>query len=110
VTCTASDAHGNTATKTFTVTVLSASDQLNALTAAVSAAPELQSSQARAVRRLLLSDLRAAANKKTNTACAGLSKFISDVQANTAPAGPITTADSAAWVAAANAIKPARGC
>jgi hypothetical protein len=110
VTCTATDAHGNTATKTFTVTVLSATDQLNALKAAVSAAPELQGRQNRAVRTLLLSDLKAAAGRKTSAACAGLSKFISDVQANTAPGGPITTADSAAWVAAANAIKPARGC
>ena len=58
----------------------------------------------------LLSDLYLAGSSSKTTACSSLNKFISDVQANDAPSGPITTAHSTSWVAAANAIKLARGC
>jgi hypothetical protein len=105
VTCKATDHHGNTATKTFNVTVLSANDQLSALKASVTSASELAA--AKSVRKLLQSDLKGAGGNNKTKSCAALASFIADVQANTPP---ITAAHSSAWVASAQAIELARGC
>ena len=106
VACSATDAHGNKAVKTFAVTVLSANDQLVTLAASVARAPELTP----AVRVRLLLDLGQAALPNTAKACQGLTQFVSDVGAYTSPAGPISSVDSASWLTAAAAIRPARGC
>jgi hypothetical protein len=103
--CTATDSHGNIATKSFNVTVLSANDQLSALKQAVTSAPELAS--AKSVKRLLQTDLKGAGGGNKTKACAALAKFITDVQANTPP---ITAADNSAWITAAQGIEQARGC
>src|SRR5262249_7976872 len=110
VTCKATDAHGNAATSSFTVTVLSAGAQLNALTNAVRSAAELQGPGRKKLRDKLTSDLTQSGQANLAKACHALAQFSTDVQANTTPGGPITTADSSAWVAAANAIRAARGC
>jgi hypothetical protein len=107
VNCSASDSHGNTAHKSFNVTVLSANDQLNALKSSVSRAPELRPRAVRNVQELLMKDLEQAGQTNTTKACQALAKFISDVQAHTPP---ITAADNSAWIAAAQAIELARGC
>ncbi len=110
VTCTAKDTRGNTASATFTVTVLSAAAQLNALKTAVSQAPELQGTTQKRLRDKLTNDLNQGAQSNLAKACKGLALFITDVQANTAPSGPITSTHSDAWIAAANDIRRARGC
>ena len=110
VTCTAKDAHANSASRTFTVTVLGAAAQLSTLTTAVSQAPELQGSTQKRLRDRLANDLNQAAQTNLSKACKGLALFSSDVQASTAPNGPITSTNASAWVASANAIRRARGC
>jgi hypothetical protein len=42
------------------------------------------------VRSTLISDLNNALSSNKTTACTAITKFISDVQTNTAPQGPIT--------------------
>ena len=58
----------------------------------------------------LTNDLNQGAQANLSKACKALALFITDVQANTAPRGPITSAHSDAWIAAANDIRRARGC
>ena len=111
VTCTATDHAGNTATRRFTVTVLSAAQQIAALKTLVNNAPELATSTStRRVRSTLIGDLNNALSSTQATACAAITKFISDVQANTAPLGPITAANSTLWVSEAMRIRAVRGC
>jgi hypothetical protein len=58
----------------------------------------------------LTNDLNQGAQANLSKACKGLALFIIDVQSNTAPSGPITSAHSDAWISAANDIRRARGC
>jgi hypothetical protein len=114
VNCTATDGAGNVAHKSFVVVVLSAGDQMLALKLEVTLAPELLLHSGHAVQQKLLKDLSRAGNvmdpSDKGNACTQLAKFISDVQANTTPHGPITAADSTTWVNGANAIRTAVGC
>ena len=111
VTCVATDHAGNTATRRFTVTVLSAAQQISALKTQVNNAPELgTSTSTRLVRSTLIRDLNNALSSTQSTACAAITKFIGDVQANTAPLGPITAANSTLWVSDATRIRAVRGC
>ncbi len=111
VNCTATDHAGNTATRRFTVTVLSAAQQIAALKTQVNNAPELgTSTSTRLVRSTLIRDLNNALSSTQSTACAAITKFISDVQANSAPLGPITAANSTLWVSEATQIRAVRGC
>jgi outer membrane protein assembly factor BamB len=110
VKCTAKDARGNTASASFTVTVLSAAPQLSTLSNAVRSASELQSPTQKKLRDKLTSDLTQAGQPDKAKACKALTQFVTDVQANTAPHGPITSDDAATWIAAANAVRPARVC
>src|SRR5262249_13687683 len=108
VQCTATDAQHNTAHRSFQVTVLSANDQLNALKNAVGGARELRGHAGDGIRKQLSGDLNHVGNPmdphNKYVALTWLNEFVNDVQANDAPSGPITAADSAAWIAAANAI------
>jgi uncharacterized delta-60 repeat protein len=111
VTCAATDHAGNTATRRFTVIVLSAAQQISALKTKVNSAPELgTSTSTRLVRSTLIRDLNSALSSTQATACAAITKFIGDVQANTAPLGPITAANSTLWGSDATRIRAVRGC
>jgi hypothetical protein len=104
--CTATDSHGNTATKNFNVTVLSANDQLNALKQAVDHAPELRGGSNKHLRDTLMNDLNQVGNPtdphNKYVALTWLNAFKDDVTANTPP---ILSADNTAWIGAANALR-----
>ena len=120
VTCKASDSHGNTASASFTVTVLGPVPMIQALQAQVNGLPELQGNRdpAKSLRTKLSSDLQNALNELTErrpdlgSACRAMDAFIHDASdpRNVAPRGPLTVADSAALVASAKRIEGATGC
>jgi hypothetical protein len=62
------------------------------------------------VRSTLISDLNNALSSNKTTACRAITKFIGDVQTNTAPQGPITAAHSILWISEAIQIRAVRGC
>jgi HYR domain len=51
-----------------------------------------------------------ALSSNKTTACRAITKFISDLQTNTAPQGPITAAHSILWISEATQIRTVRGC
>jgi uncharacterized repeat protein (TIGR02543 family) len=105
VNCTATDAHGNTATKSFKVKVLSANQQLDALRQKVDTAPELQGPAVHKLHDTLLHDLDQAGAPGTK-GCNALGQFSTDVQHNTAT----LASDAGDWVTAAQTIENARAC
>jgi hypothetical protein len=113
VTCTARDAAGNTRTGRFTVSVLSARSQIQNLENAVQQSSSLRSSRYRSLRSSLLRYLSNADNaldrRSTTSACSNLASFITTVQANTAPRGPITAGESSSWVTDATRIRAVIG-
>ena len=105
VKCTATDAHDNSAASSFTVAVLSAPHswpRCSAVEHRRAAGPEPE------VLDKLKRRPRSGGAAESVKACAGLAKFSTDVQANTTPRGPITSAHSDSWIAAANGIRTAR--
>jgi hypothetical protein len=107
VTCKAVDQAGNTASKTFKVSVLGSSSQISALRTLVSNAPELNTSTStKALKNMLLNDIGSA----SKPSCSGLAKFLTDVQTHTVPGGPITQIDALVWVANANQIRAVLSC
>ncbi|MBV8079981.1 MAG: choice-of-anchor D domain-containing protein, partial [Actinobacteria bacterium] len=120
ITCTASDTSGNTATATFTITVVGALPQIANLEAATSSAASLQGSSGpvKDLRNKLLSDLAAVSNaltkSKPNTgdACHQLGNFVHDASdpGKVQPKGPLSPADSAFLVGEATRISHVLGC
>jgi hypothetical protein len=108
VSCTASDASGNTSSGSFRVTVLGAKEQLNRLAAQVLAASTLPPT----VRAQLLAALAGfdpADPAQRLVACVALRAFIAAVQTQAA-AGRITAAQAALWTTEATQIRAVLGC
>src|SRR5262249_7976404 len=107
VTCSATDAHGNTGTATFTVTVLGAHEQLTVLSGKVNSATELNDTKAHIrLKNTLLRELKGADASNQRKACSNLSSFISDVTANAALLGT----DATIWNGDANRIRGVDAC
>jgi hypothetical protein len=108
VTCSATDAHGNTGTATFVVTVLGAHQQLVTLEGKVNTATELNDTKAHIrLKNTLIRNLTGADTSNHKKACSGISSFISAVTSNTPP---ITAAHRTDWLADANRIAAVNGC
>jgi hypothetical protein len=93
--------------------VLSARSQIQNLENAVQQSSSLRSSRYRSLRSSLLRYLSNADNaldrRSTTSACSNLASFITTVQANTAPRGPITAGESSSWVTDATRIRAVIG-
>jgi len=107
VTCTATDAAGNGANKTFQVTVIGAAGQTTDLSTLVSSFG-LDHGTENSLLTKLGNALAAINGGNVGSACAHLSSFINEVQAQTGK--KITAAQAAQLIAAANQIKAVLGC
>ena len=109
VTHTVTDASGNSASCSFTVTVKTVLQTLDDLRASVAANTQLTGPQ----RNGLLSKLDAAKqhiqNNNQNGACAKLADFVNSVQ-NFISNGNVSAATGNAWISTANNIRNAIGC
>ncbi|QNN53588.1 HYR domain-containing protein [Nocardioides mesophilus] len=106
VTCTATDAAGNTGSATFTVTVKGAVTQLTALQAKVQ---NLSSAPARKSLLTTLQSAQAAVSRgDTSAACDKLTSFISQVEAQSGK--KISTSDAASLIRDARRIMGVLGC
>jgi uncharacterized repeat protein (TIGR01451 family) len=109
VTYTVNDAHGHSASCSFTVTVKSVLQTIDDLSASVAANQQLTGPQ----RNGLLSKLDAAKqhiqNGNQNGACAKLADFVNSVQ-NLIDHGDLSAATGNAWISTANNIRNAFGC
>ena len=112
VVCTATDSHGNSASATFTVTVLGARAQIRNLEDEVSGSSSLAHSPL--VKKTLLKELDAAdddlARDHRRSACMDMARFLDSVKRLTKPKGPIATSESADWLAAGDRISAVIGC
>jgi HYR domain len=105
VTCKATDDAGNpSATKQFTVKVLSAAEQLGALRTAVTGVGA-GTSLADKVTEIQ----KAVADGRTRSACSGLSEFLTMV-ATQAKANKLTSAQAASFTAQANRLRAVLSC
>jgi hypothetical protein len=109
VTYTVNDAHGHSASCSFTVTVKTVLQTLDDLRASVNANQQLNGSQ----KNGLISKLDAAKqhiqNGNQNGACSKLADFINSTQ-NFISHGDISAATGNAWISTANHIRNAIGC
>ena len=109
VTYTVTDASGNTASCSFTVTVKTVLQTLDDLRASVAANQQLNGSQ----KNGLISKLDAAKqhiqNGNQNGACSKLADFVNSTQ-NFISHGDLSAATGNAWISTANHIRNAIGC
>lgn len=118
VVCRATDAHGNSASASFSVTVTGAVAQIQALQAQVDGLPELQPKAAKQLLSSLDSYLQTALADLTGKhpsvsgSCKALASFASTASdpRNVVPRGPLTAADSASLVSQAGRIRTVLGC
>jgi hypothetical protein len=114
VTCAATDTNGNRAKASFDVSVVGLDDRLNSLHDAVDRAPELHGPVGDRVRDRLKHDLDQVGSLdhggSGRRACQSLVQFAADLQAATAPNGPVTPVAAAAWIAQATDLASAAGC
>jgi hypothetical protein len=111
VTCTAADGAGNTTSRTFTVTVKGAKEQLNELIQKVIAASSLSlTTKARLIGSLqvLVANFDPASPMQTQLVCAALKLFIAAVQSVSGAVLP--TALASDWIADATRIRSVLGC
>jgi hypothetical protein len=88
-------------------------DRLHDLRDTVDRAPELHGAPVGSVSDRLKHDLDQAGSLEHGDgrrSCQSLARFAADVQASTAPAGLVTAADAAAWIAEATDLGSAAGC
>jgi hypothetical protein len=105
VTCKATDDAGNpSATNQFTVKVLSAAEQLDALRTAVTGVGA-GSSLADTVKQIQ----KAVADGRTSSACSGLNEFLTMV-ARQAKGNKLTSAQAASFTAQANRVRAVLSC
>ena len=108
VTCTATDASGNTSSKSFTVTVKGASTQISDLIAKVQGLPGVSAS----LKNALIVKLQAAQNflnqGNITSACVSLNDFISLVKAQSGKG--LTVAQATDLQADATRVKAVIGC
>ena len=107
VTCTATDAAGNSASKTFQVTIVDAAGQTTNLSALVSSLG-LDHGIENSLLAKLSNALAAISAGNLGSACGLLDAFINEVQAQTGK--KITAAQAAQLIAAATQIKAVLGC
>ncbi|HKR61455.1 MAG TPA: HYR domain-containing protein [Pyrinomonadaceae bacterium] len=105
---TADDGHGNTATCTFTVTVLTPQGVLQNLIASVNAS-SLTGTQKNGLLAKLNAALSAINNGQQNVACNKLSDFVNNV-GTLISHGDITAAQGNAWISSANNVRNTIGC
>lgn len=109
VTHTATDIHGNTASCSFTVTVLTPQAVIQNMIAAVNAIPSLTGQQRQGLLSKLQAALDAINDGKTNVACNKLNDFISQVQGYINN-GTLTTAQGQSLILSANHVRNTIGC
>ena len=102
VTCSATDAHHNTASATLTVTVLGAQQVIANLTSQAAALGFQQGTN------LLQNVLKSLANGNVGAGCNQLGAFINQVRAQTGKS--LTAADAASLIQSATAARGALGC
>ena len=100
MTCSSADTRGNAATRTFTVTVRSASDIVTLLLGDIA---DFQ--QARNLLQNVMTSINAG---NVSSACGQLSAFISQVQAQAGK--KLTQAEAAALIVSATDARAALGC
>jgi len=108
VTHVADDGHGNTATCTFTVTVLTPQAVIQNLIASVNAS-SLNGPQKNGLLSKLNAALSGINSGQQNQACAKLSDFINSV-GNLVSGGSLPAATGNAWTSSANHVRNTIGC
>jgi hypothetical protein len=108
VTYTANDGHGNTATCTFTVTVLTSQAVVQNLINSVNSS-SLTGTQKNGLLAKLNAALDGINQGKINVACNKLSDFVNNVQTLISH-GDITAAQGNAWISSANHVRNTIGC
>jgi hypothetical protein len=108
VTCTATDTSGNTASCSFTVTVLTVPAAIENLKTSVNTS-SLSGSQKQGLIAKLNAALDALNQGHTNTACQKLADFINSVQ-NFIDHGDISATQGQAWIDSAAHFRNALGC
>jgi hypothetical protein len=109
VSCTATDNSGNTASASFTVTVIGATDQVSDLKELVTSLPGLPAGTSTALQAKLNDVLSAATGGDTASACTALNDFISQVRAQQGKK-KISAQDAAELIADAQRIQKVLGC
>jgi hypothetical protein len=105
---TADDGHGNTATCTFTVTVLTPQAIIQNLINSVNAS-SLTGTQKNGLLAKLNAALSAINSGQQNVACNKLSEFVNNV-GNLISQGSLTAAQGNAWISSANHVRNTIGC
>lgn len=108
VTHVADDGHGNTATCTFTVTVLTPQAVIQNLITSVNAS-SLTGTQKNGLLAKLNAALSAINGGQQNIACNKLSEFVNNV-GNLISGGSLTAAQGNAWISSANHVRNTIGC
>jgi hypothetical protein len=108
VTHTATDIYGNTASCSFTVTVLTPQAVINNLIASVNAS-SLTGTQKNGLLSKLNAALSAINSGQTNVACNKLSEFVNSVSTLISH-GDLTAAQGNAWISSANNVRNTIGC
>lgn len=106
VSCSASDAAGNTATGTFTVTVQGAADQIGDLREAVDDLPD--TGEGAGLEAKLKAALSALASGNQSAACGGLAAFINQLRAQAGKKIPLD--DAQRLIADAERVRIVIGC
>ncbi|HXT64249.1 MAG TPA: HYR domain-containing protein [Pyrinomonadaceae bacterium] len=109
VTYTVTDASGNTASCSFTITVKTVLQTLDDLRASVNANTQLNGTQKNGLLAKLDAAKQAIQSGSQNGACAKLSDFVNSTQ-NFISHGDISAATGNAWISTANNIRNAIGC
>jgi len=109
ITYTVNDAHGNSASCSFTITVKSVLQTLDDLRASVAANTQLNGTQRNGLLAKLDAAKQAIQTNNQNGACAKLADFINSTQ-NFINQGVISAATGNAWISTANHIRNAIGC
>ena len=108
VTHEATDIHGNKASCSFTVTVLTPQAVIQNLQAAVNAS-SLTGTQKNGLLAKLSAALQGINSGQTNVACNKLNEFINSVQ-NLVSHGDLSSATGTAWIKSANNVRNTIGC
>jgi hypothetical protein len=108
VTHTATDIHDNTASCSFTVTVLTPQAVIQNLIASVQAS-SLTGTQKNGLLAKLNSALEAINQNKINVACNKLSDFVNNVSTLVSH-GDLSAAQGNAWISSANNVRNYLGC
>ena len=108
VTYTVNDAHGNSTSCSFTVTVLTPQAVIQNLITSVNAS-SLTGTQKNGLIAKLNAALNAINGGQTNIACNKLSEFVNNVQSLISH-GDLTAAQGNAWISSANHVRNTIGC